>query len=53
MLIVLYSRDNGTIMDVRAFGSEEEFQEWIPRQLKLHPDTKILKKAKSWEEIES
>lgn len=53
MLIVIYSKDNGTIMNVATFRSEEEFQEWIPRQLKLNPDTKILKKAESWEEIES
>jgi hypothetical protein len=53
MLIVLYSRDNGEIEDIGVFESKESFEEWLPRQLRLNPDTKILKKAESWEEFES
>ena len=53
MLMVLYSKDDDEIVDVATFRSEEEFQEWMPRQLSLNPDTKILKKVESWDEIES
>ena len=53
MLIVLYSKCNGEIEDIAVFKSEESFKEWLPRQLKFNPDTKILKRTESWEEFES
>ena len=53
MLIVLYSKYDGKVENIGIFKSEEEFEDWLPRQLKVNPDTKILKKAESWEEFES
>lgn len=41
---VIYERSGCN--DVRFFKNEEEFNEWLERQLVIQPDTKILEIVK-------
>lgn len=41
---VIYERSG--CKDVRFFKKEEEFNEWLERQLVVQPDTKILEIVK-------
>jgi hypothetical protein len=40
VLIVTYERSG--CQDIRYFKDKEEFDEWLPRQLEVQPDIKII-----------
>lgn len=41
MLTITYKRAG--CYDIRYFKDKEEFDEWLGRQLDVHPDTEIIK----------